>query len=189
MREYCTHCKYPKTTCVCSAITRIENRINIIILQHPKEFGHAKNTVRLLELCLTNICVYQGLTSDDFAEVKKALNSTNTALIYPSDNSTTISDLSVNINTSFDNVILIDGSWRQAYAIWCANEWLHTLPTVKFNTAEIESQYTIRHTPFTHSMSTLEATAQVLFQLENIPTHLLQNAQRQLVAHWQSYTH
>ena len=61
-RAICSQCHYPLKTCVCSALTRINNQSRIIVIQDKAEGKNAKNTVRLLALCLQNIEIVQ---SDD----------------------------------------------------------------------------------------------------------------------------
>ena len=33
----CPHCKKPMPLCICDSITPIENKISLLILQHPQE--------------------------------------------------------------------------------------------------------------------------------------------------------
>ena len=43
----CPHCGKPRPLCICDSVTPIENRIAILILQHPQEQDRALGTARL----------------------------------------------------------------------------------------------------------------------------------------------
>ena len=67
-RSNCTKCHYPVTTCVCEYVTKkVKNRTKIVILQHPDEVNLAKNTVRLLQLQLSDIQVVIGESENEDA--------------------------------------------------------------------------------------------------------------------------
>lgn len=187
MREYCYQCQFPKSTCVCAAVFPLKNDTNVVILQHPKEATHAKNTVKLLALCLQNIFVFKGVDRDDFKPAMQFIKQHHCVVVYPCENSVSIQDLSINVDTPLDTIILLDGSWRQAYAIWSANEWLHTLPVLKLSPCNAKTDYVIRSAPFEHSMSTLEAVAQTLEQIENMTTDSLLRLQKKFVEQWLEY--
>ena len=68
-RDLCTACLRPKKTCFCGCVCTVQNHIQLIILQHPLEAHQAKNTARLLHLCLNNSQLYCGETfHKDFFE-------------------------------------------------------------------------------------------------------------------------
>ena len=51
-RPLCPHCLRPASACLCSCVQPVHSRVQLLVLQHPMEAGHAKNTARLLHLCL-----------------------------------------------------------------------------------------------------------------------------------------
>jgi DTW domain-containing protein YfiP len=81
-------------------------------------------------------------------------------------------------------VILIDGSWKQAFGIVKQHPWLQTLTSVHFATAP-SSTYAIRHTSLSHALSTLEATAYSLATLDNADVSALYKLQGAMQAQWQ----
>lgn len=104
-------------------------------------------------------------------ELESLLASSNTYLLYPSLNAIDIKTLQGDNSTSY-NLVLIDGTWPQAKAIFASNPILHNLKQVKLVTSGI-SNYSIRTQPADGCLSTLETAAEALSQLEN--TDLFKN--------------
>ncbi len=52
MRERCYQCFRPLSLCFCDAIPRIENRTDVLILQHVGERFHPFNTARIVQKAL-----------------------------------------------------------------------------------------------------------------------------------------
>src|SRR6202048_552027 len=58
----CPHCQKPMPLCICDSITPIENKIELLILQHPQEQDRALGTARLTALHFANAVVKIGLS-------------------------------------------------------------------------------------------------------------------------------
>src|SRR3954447_18177182 len=58
----CPHCLKPLPLCICDAITPIENRISLLILQHPQEQDRALGTARIAALQFKNAVLKIGLS-------------------------------------------------------------------------------------------------------------------------------
>lgn len=56
-RPHCYPCGRPKLRCVCAAVPRVDNRVPLWVLQHPKERRHPFATVPLLRLALAKLRV------------------------------------------------------------------------------------------------------------------------------------
>ncbi|MEW9797832.1 tRNA-uridine aminocarboxypropyltransferase [Alteromonas sp. CYL-A6] len=184
MRRYCSHCEYPLSTCVCDAVLPQHSPIDIVVIQHPKEQQHAKNTARLLPLALPQAHLIASDDSETLAEFAGQLTAGNSVLIYPSDDSRPIESVSHETSRQLTHLVLIDGSWRQAYAIFQQHPWLAALPGYHFTTAP-SSQYSIRHTARDDSLSTLEAVAYSLEQLFSVDTAPLIQLQNAMIKNWQ----
>ncbi|MDO9158529.1 MAG: DTW domain-containing protein, partial [Burkholderiaceae bacterium] len=52
-RPCCPVCERPQRTCLCPWVRPVAHRTEVLILQHPQEAHHAKNTARLLHLSLS----------------------------------------------------------------------------------------------------------------------------------------
>src|SRR3954452_20334207 len=58
----CPHCGKPLPLCICDSITPIDNRVSLLILQHPQEQDRALGTARLTALHFMNAVVRIGLS-------------------------------------------------------------------------------------------------------------------------------
>lgn len=183
MRLYCQQCRYPESTCICSYINTVDTSLDIVVIQHEKEALHAKNTARLISLCIPTSRTV--LTNDvqAMSSLARECSFAHTALIYPSDTSMSIERTARTRLTQFSTLLLIDGSWKQAYGIVKKNPWLETLPAFHFTSAP-GSNYDIRHTKLAHALSTLEATAYAISCLEKTDVSALYEAQRALQQCW-----
>lgn len=118
MRPFCSVCRYPQKTCVCSAVTQICTPVQFLIIQHEKEAIHAKNTAKLVQLCLPDTPILSAGADEAETAVADALNNAGSpAVIYPSPESTSLEKTPQ--SGTHDLFILLDGSWRQAYG--CGN--------------------------------------------------------------------
>jgi DTW domain-containing protein YfiP len=132
------------------------------------EAKHAKNTVRLLSLSLSNIYLYKGKKESDFLAAQKLCENKKVAVIYPTANAITPSS-ELTRHELPEILIFIDASWKQALGIWQRTPWLQTLPQWQF-TMETPSQYRIRHSSKQYSLSTLEAVAHTLDHYYHVDT-------------------
>src|SRR5688572_32418908 len=58
----CPQCQKPLPLCICDSITPIENKISLLILQHPQEQDRALGTARLTALHFTDAVLKIGLS-------------------------------------------------------------------------------------------------------------------------------
>lgn len=192
-RTYCSSCRYPLSTCLCPWIKPIDSPLNIIILQHPLEAKHAKNTVKLLTLGLSNVIVYDGESEQDFVDLSQScsVDPEEYAVCFPSEQSVSFESQSSSVKNQMrqggvTSVIYIDASWRKALKMWHLNPWLHELPCWHFETPP-ENQYSIRKSSKENSLSTLEAVAYTLTTLCNVDCNnllsLLDARQKQFLHH------
>ncbi|MEZ9234044.1 tRNA-uridine aminocarboxypropyltransferase [Shewanella sp. 10N.286.52.A9] len=159
-RAFCQKCAYPQSACVCSSVKTVKVKTEVIVLQHPSEVEHAKNTVKLLCLTLPETQVVVGETAEDFAELQVYLQQASKPvyLVYPSETSQRASES----NSPEDcTILLIDGTWRKAFKMLQLNPWLLDLPALHIEFEGV-SQYRIRKAKRSDSLSTLEATAYML---------------------------
>ncbi|MCJ8311564.1 MAG: DTW domain-containing protein [Saccharospirillaceae bacterium] len=178
-REFCFQCHMLKTHCLCSHVTPQNSRINLVVLQHPQEAKHHKNTVQLLKLNIPNCQIFMG-NDDDFNLSEHPefahLTTKNTLLLYPQTNSVELSSNSIqqdfahsSNNSQALNLIVIDSNWKKSKKIFLTNPWLHSLKSYHLLLDGSPSIYQIRKKRQAHFRSTLEATVMALNILEDYP--------------------
>ncbi len=186
MRKYCSRCSYPESTCLCEYINPVSCPLSLIILQHRNESTHAKNTARLVKLVIPETRIVVGKSAEDFEKLVPDIIADQCAVVYPTDDSTAL-DAMTHQSDSYPlkQLIFIDGSWRQAYALWQANTWLHNLPQFHLNNAPV-SQYNIRHVRIDNSLSTLEAVSHTVNTICGTDTAPLMQLQTVFQQKWRS---
>nr|XP_049702527.1 tRNA-uridine aminocarboxypropyltransferase 2-like [Helicoverpa armigera] len=174
MRKLCEDCKRPAVVCWCSALPpeKLNPRSTVILLQHPAEEKRCLRTAPMLQLGLAaNKClIFKGkkFPQPRHENLETLLKQPNTLLLYPSKNAIDIRDLEN--DTDCYNLVLIDGTWPQAKAIYASCPILHNLKQVKLMTSNTSS-YIIRTQPTEGCLSTLETAAEALSQLEKDPMY------------------
>lgn len=170
-RARCNQCGRAQVACFCQTIESINNDLSVVILQHPSEVKHAKGTAKIAQLSLSRCKLLVGedfSNNDDFTH---AMNAKKSLLLYPNDNAITpaqlVEDLKQQSTFSLGDyqLVVIDGSWKKAFKIFCLNPALATLPCIGIDVSN-QSNYRIRKSSRTDSLSTLEAIHTVLTSLE-----------------------
>jgi len=179
-RTLCNHCNFSLNTCICNAITNINNKVTVIILQHPSEEKIAKNTAKLLNLCLTDCQIIKGENNDDFS-ILKTLPVSSTVLLYPNEHAVNLDDNTEQPNVkNITHLIVVDGTWKKVYKILQLTTLLNQFKTVSFKQLP-KNRYAIRKAPRADSLSTLEAVAHSLFLIEQLNPAPLYNALNELI--------
>ncbi|XP_043285974.1 tRNA-uridine aminocarboxypropyltransferase 2 [Venturia canescens] len=173
MRDKCGQCKRPVGVCWCPGLpkTPLCPESRIIILQHPAEVKRCLRTAPMLALglesgkCLT----YRGkkFPSTKHEGLAKILEDKDTILLYPSPNAVNIAELPI---VGVDgqrpyNLVLLDGTWPQAKAMYHSSPPLWYLRACKL-VGVATSEYVIRTQPTEGCLSTLESGALSLALLE-----------------------
>jgi len=183
----CPHCQKPMPLCICDSVTPIENRLSLLILQHPQEQDRALGTARLLAKHFADATVKVGLS---WPSLSKALghdveNASHWAVLYLG--SARAADLEaegeiVALNRKgevadnqrtrlgkLEGVVLLDGTWSQAKALWWRNPWMLKCQRVILNPSRPSRYGRLRKEPRRDGLSTIEAAATLVAGLEKRP--------------------
>ncbi len=171
-RAVCATCRRAAIACICRWIRPVGNapsRTAVLILQHPMETANAKNSARLLHLCLPGSKLVAGEIFDDLGELLAGPR--RAVLLYPD----TPGDRSLGIAAPppFDPaagedllLVVLDATWRKSRKMLYLNPALQALPRLALRDAPA-SHYLIRKAHAPGQLSTLEATAYALARLDN----------------------
>ncbi len=169
-RERCYRCHKPAQLCLCQDLEPINNRTEIIILQHPRERFHPIGTARLAELGLRRVrrqvCWPErafGYEGAPRFEGERLNLGPRAGLLYPSEGARDLATLTPSERP--EQLVVLDGTWYQARALYRDTPWLAALPHYRLDPAA-PSRYRIRKEPRADYISTLEAILEALQLLE-----------------------
>ncbi|WP_024511944.1 tRNA-uridine aminocarboxypropyltransferase [Bradyrhizobium sp. ARR65] len=183
----CQRCQKPLPLCICDSITPIKNRISVLILQHPQEQDRALGTARLTALHFTDAVVKIGLSWPSLAKALGRpvadpsrwavlyLGSANAAALDPGKEIVALNrkgELADNQRTileRIEGVVLLDGTWSQAKALWWRNPWMLKCQRVILGPKRPSAYGELRREPRREGLSTLEAAALLIAALEKKP--------------------
>src|ERR1700710_3215213 len=183
----CPSCHKPLPLCICDSITPIENRIALLILQHPQEQDRALGTARLAALHFRNAVLKIGLS---WPSLSKALgrpvhDPSRWAVLYLG--SAKVADLETDrdivainrkgevednqrgILKDIEGVVLLDGTWSQAKALWWRNAWMLKCQRVILGPAHPSRYGKLRRDARRDGLCTIEAAGMLLSCREKRP--------------------
>jgi DTW domain-containing protein YfiP len=183
----CPHCGKPLPLCICDSITPIESRISLLILQHPQEQDRALGTARLTALHFQDAVVKIGLSWPSLSKAlgRPVADPSRWAVLYLG--SAKVSDLDADreivainrkgeiednqraILKGIEGIVLLDGTWSQAKALWWRNPWMLKCQRVILGPERPSAYGQLRREPRRDGLSTIEAAAMLLAALEKRP--------------------
>ena len=182
----CPRCGKPETLCVCQDIQPIDNKIALLILQHPQEQDKALGTARLTALHFKNAVFKTGLSWSSLtkalgraADPKRwatlYLGSADPAMLAPGQSVVALDakghllPVQETALADIDGVIVLDGTWSQAKTLWWRNAWLLKSKRVVLAPSRPSLYGKLRREPRREGLSTLESVAMLLAHLEHRP--------------------
>jgi tRNA-uridine aminocarboxypropyltransferase len=183
----CPHCHKPLPLCICDSIEPIDNKIALLILQHPQEQDRALGTARLTALHFKDAVVKVGLSWPSLSKAlgRPVADPSRWAVLYlgsakAADLDTDRDIVAINrkgevedhqraILGDIEGIILLDGTWSQAKALWWRNAWMLKCQRVILNPAHPSRYGKLRREPRRDGLSTIEAAAMLLAGLEKRP--------------------
>lgn len=184
--EKCPRCGKPKPLCICDSVTPIENRIFLLILQHPQEQDTALATARLTALHFKKSMVKVGLSWPSLQKiVGRDVDPQRWAILYLGsakapelapdrdiivlDRAGKAEEYQVGLLKTIEGVILLDGTWSQAKALWWRNAWMLKCRRIILNPDKPSLYGNLRREPRADGLSTLESAAILMSALEKRP--------------------
>ena len=159
--DRCYGCFRPKGDCFCALIPAIDNRTDVLILQHVRERFHPFNTARIVHRALNKSSLLVDQTMR-LAAAKLPLGP-RAGLLFPSLGASLLSDLQPEERP--EQLVILDGTWNHVKTLARDIPALHDLPRYRLAPAS-PGRYRIRREPNATSLSTLEATVAALRVLE-----------------------
>jgi DTW domain-containing protein YfiP len=183
----CPHCQKPMPLCICDSITPIDNKIELLILQHPQEQDAALATARVAAQHFNKATVKVGLSWPSLAKAlgKPVADPQRWAILYlgsakVTDYETDRDILAIDrkgqaeenqkaLLKDIQGIVLLDGTWSQAKALWWRNAWMLKCQRVILGPAKPSLYGKLRREPRKDGLSTIEASGMLLASLERKP--------------------
>jgi hypothetical protein len=182
----CPRCGKPPALCVCEAITPIDNKVALLILQHPQEQDRELGTARLTALHFKNALLKIGLSWPSLTKILGRpvdpqrwailyLGSAKAAAVLPEHDIVVVNktgnavDHQESALRGIEGIIVIDGTWSQAKAMWWRNAWMLKCKRIVLGPQRPSRYGKLRREPRADGLSTLEAAAMLLARLERKP--------------------
>ena len=182
----CPQCHKPEDLCVCAAIDPVSSRVGVVILQHPQEQNEDLGTGWLAHRQLENSLLRVGLSwpslkkviDDEDVEMRRwavlYLGSAKEAPRVDEPELLLLGRKGERLPTApvlrgLHGLILIDGTWSQAKALWWRNPWLLKAHRLVLNPPARSHYGRLRREPRRESLAVIEAAAFALSRLEGQP--------------------
>jgi DTW domain-containing protein YfiP len=166
-----------------SVAARIDNRVFVLILQHPREHGNTLATAELLAARLRRARLAVGLSWANLSHALGAraepaewaalhLGAARPEVLDPSPEILAFDrrgESAAQGLAGINGIVLLDGSWKEAKTLWWRNPWLAKLRRLVLNPRAPARYGRVRREPRFAALSTLEAAALALRHLEARP--------------------
>ena len=182
----CPRCLKPQALCVCEGITPFDNKLSLLILQHPQEQDRELGTARLTVLHLKDALLKIGLSWPSLTRIlgRSAdpqrwailyLGSVKAAAALPDRDIVVVNKKGTAVHyqdsalSEIEGVVVLDGTWSQAKALWWRNGWMLKCKRIVLGPKRPSRYGRLRREPRSDGLSTLEAAAMLLARLESKP--------------------
>ncbi|MEH2542320.1 MULTISPECIES: tRNA-uridine aminocarboxypropyltransferase [unclassified Bradyrhizobium] len=183
----CPRCGKPLPLCICDSVRPIESKVSLLILQHPQEQDRALGTARLTAMHFKDAVVKIGLSWPSLSKAlgRKIDDPSRWAVLYlgsakVSDLDTDAEIVAINrkgevephqraILSDIEGVVLLDGTWSQAKALWWRNAWMLKCQRIILGPKRLSRYGKLRKEPRRDGLSTIEAAGLLLAGLEKRP--------------------
>jgi DTW domain-containing protein YfiP len=182
----CPRCHKPEPLCICDSIVPIDNKISVLILQHPQEQDRLLATARVTALHFRDALVKVGLSWPSLSKIlgrdvdpqrwgilylgsAKVADLETDCDIVAIDKKSQLEENQRGILKDLQGIIVLDGTWSQAKALWWRNAWMLKCRRIILDPAQPSRYGKLRREPRRDGLSTLEAVAMLVAGLERKP--------------------
>jgi DTW domain-containing protein len=168
-----------------STIGPADNRVFVLVLQHPQERREALSTAPLIMANLRQAKIAVGLSwpglsrlTGEAAEPRRwavlhlgsarAPSAERRGLMVVDRHGEPVADAGA-ILAGLKGIVLLDGTWSQAKTLWWRNPWLLRLHRIVLDPPRPARLGRLRREPRREALSTVEAAAMVLRHIESGP--------------------
>jgi len=162
-RAECYRCHKPALTCICTRLPLVENRTEVVVLQHPRERLHPIGTARFARLGLARSSVHVAWNAGQRDADPPAWLAPRTGLLYPAPDALELHALPVAQRP--ERLLVLDGTWHTARTLYRDKLWLRAMPHYRL-APEQPGRYRLRREPQHDYVSTIEAIVEALRILE-----------------------
>jgi DTW domain-containing protein YfiP len=164
----------------------IDNRVEVLILQHPQEKHEILGTAALAAQSFKRATLKIGLSWPSLSKVLgRSVDPKRWAVLYLGSakagelaagremvavdrKGAALADQAAAL-AGIEGVIVLDGSWSQAKALWWRNAWMLKCRRVVLGPRRPSRYGKLRREPRRDALSTIEAAALLVSRLENRP--------------------
>ena len=182
----CPRCGKPPALCVCEGIVPFPNKVALVILQHPQEQDRTLGTARLAGLHFENALFKIGLSWPSLSKllgrpvdpqrwavlylgsVRADAIAPGRGIVVVDKKGAALADQDAALR-GIEGIVLLDGTWSQAKALWWRNGWMLKCRRVVLAPQRPSRYGRLRREPRADGLSTIEAAALLLARLEHRP--------------------
>jgi DTW domain-containing protein YfiP len=171
----CERCQKTPELCVCSSLQSLKTKHHVLILQHPQEPDKDLGSARLAHLSLPNSTLKVGLSWPNLTKaLGREAQPSKWAVLYlgsgvkgkaTAERLQFVSKAGAPVappSDGIEGIVILDGTWSQAKALWWRNAWLLKLKRVVLIPKSKSLYRELRREPRGECLSTIESLAEAL---------------------------
>jgi DTW domain-containing protein YfiP len=170
----CSKCRLLKTNCYCSILQQIETKIKLNVIMHVRELTLSSSTVNLLKNVVPDTKIHlRGHVDYIINENDVIKENCNNIFLYPDENSKILTQENIKVlSTKPINLIIPDGSWRQAKKMKRRYDWLDKIQSYRLP-ENLITNFKLRSSNSKNKLSTYESIIYAIYLLDNKPQPFL----------------
>jgi DTW domain-containing protein YfiP len=164
----CETCRRPTVACVCDRVVSFPTARRVLVLQHPQEQDAILGSAQILTACLPKAKLVVGLSWRNFADAlgEPDADARKWAVLFPAGDApgnSVATRRGVPVEpSSLEGVVVLDGTWSKAKALWWRNPWLSKMNRMRLHPSQPSIYGSLRAEPKREYVSTLESVAAAL---------------------------